>query len=291
MQEAPNLTAPTTVKEILRRRGIRPTRRWGQNFLIDANLLAKVVEAGELTPEDGVLEIGPGLGALTRALAARAGRVLAVEIDPTLYATLTEETVCDLANVEVLHADFLQVDLDQVLPEKLGPGRHPVVANIPYSITSPVVVRLLEQRHLFDRIVLMVQREVADRITAAPDSSDYGSLTLFVHLFSDARRVAVVPHRAFLPAPDVDSAIIRLDVRAEPRFLDLTADRYLQVVHSAFRQRRKSLSNALTGPPLNWSREQARAALETAGIDPVRRGETLTPEEFAALARTQIDSD
>lgn len=290
MDEAPNLTAPSAVKEILRRRGIRPTRRWGQNFLIDANLLGKVVEAGEVGPEEGVLEIGPGLGALTRELAARARKVLAVEIDPLLYATLREETLADLSNVELLHADFLEVELERVIPEALGPGRHPVVANIPYSITSPVVVRLLEHPHLFSRIVLMVQREVADRLTAAPATSDYGSLTLFVHLFSTARRVATVSHRAFLPAPDVDSAIVRLDVHTEPRYPGLPVETYLAVVHAAFRQRRKTLSNALTGPPLNWTRDQARAALETAGIDPARRGETLTPDEFAALARAPGDT-
>jgi 16S rRNA (adenine1518-N6/adenine1519-N6)-dimethyltransferase len=280
-----NLASPAFVAALLRRRGIRPRRRWGQNFLIDANLLRKVADAAELRPEDGVLEIGPGLGALTRELASRARRVLAVEIDPFLYAALTEETLADVPNARVLHADFLEVDLEALVPAELGPGRHPVAANIPYSITSPVVVRLLEHARLFDRIVLMVQREVADRLTAAPGTSDYGSLTLFVHLQADARRVAPVPRTAFLPAPDVESAIVRLDVREAPRYPDLAPERYLAVVHAAFRQRRKNLANALTGPPLEWAREQARAALEAAGIDPSRRGETLTPDEFAALAR------
>src|SRR5947207_3278330 len=192
MSEPPNLTSPAVVAEILRRRGLRPKRRWGQSFLVDANLLAKVVRAGELRPEDAVLEIGPGLGALTRALAAAARRVLAVEIDPALSAALAEETLAGLSNVEVLRADFLELDLDFLIPERLGPGRHPVVANIPYSITSPVVVRLLERRRLFDRIVLMVQREVADRLIGRPGTADYGSLTLFTHLYADARRVAPV---------------------------------------------------------------------------------------------------
>lgn len=281
----PNLTAPSVVSEILRRRGLRPNRRWGQNFLIDGNLMAKVVRGADLQPEEGVLEIGPGLGSLTRALAERVRKVLAVEVDRGLYNVLTEETLLDLRNVQVVHADFLQVDLEQLVPESLGPGRHAVVANIPYSITSPVVVRLLEHRTLFDRIVLMVQKEVADRLTASPGTSDYGSLTLFVDLFARASEVAFVSRRAFLPAPDVDSAIVRLDVRTGPRFPDLTPDEYLKVVHAAFRQRRKNLANALTGPPLSWSREQARAALEAAGIDPTLRGERLTPDEFAALAR------
>jgi len=278
-----NLASPAVVSEILRRRGLQPKRRWGQNFLLDANLLRKVVEAGDLQPEDGVLEIGPGLGALTQALAARARQVLAVEIDPGLYAALTEETLTELPNVRVLHADFLQTDLAALIPEALGSGRHPVVANIPYSITSPVVVRLLEHRHLFSRLILMVQKEVADRLVGQPNTSDYGSLTLFVHLYADARRVAHVPRSAFLPAPEVDSAIVRLDVLEAPRYPE--PERYLAVVHAAFQQRRKNLANALTGPALGWTREQARVALEAAGVDPGRRGETLSPDEFAELAR------
>jgi 16S rRNA (adenine1518-N6/adenine1519-N6)-dimethyltransferase len=284
-----NLTAPSVVADLLRRRGLSPNKRRGQNFLIDANVLARVADAAELRPEEGVLEIGPGLGALTLALAERAGKVLAVEVDSGLYRALTDETLTGVDNVRVLHADFLDLNLSEVVPSELGSGRHPVVANIPYSITSPLVVRLLEARELFDRIVLMVQKEVADRLLAAPGTSDYGSLTLFLHLFADARRVAAVPRRAFLPAPDVDSAIVRLDVLVEPRFAEIAPERYLAVVHSAFRQRRKNLANALTGPPLSWSREEARAALHAAGIDPMRRGETLSPQEFAALAGADED--
>lgn len=285
MPDLPNLASPAAVKALLRERGLRPNRRWGQNFLIDGNLLERVAAAADLTPSDRVLEIGPGLGALTRVLAAHSERVLAVEIDPGLYAALSEATLTDLENVHVLHADFLELDLAGAIPAELGPGRHPVVANIPYSITSPVVVRLLEHRQFFDRIVLMVQKEVADRLAARPGTSDYGSLTLFVHLFADARAVRFVSRRAFLPAPDVDSEIVRLDVLETPRYPDLPAQDYLAVVHAAFQQRRKSLSNSLTGPALGWSKEQARERLERAGIDPIRRGETLTPEEFAALAR------
>lgn len=280
-----NLSSPATVSEILRRRGIRPNRRWGQNFLTDANLLAKVVEAGDVRPEEGVLEIGPGLGVLTRELAARARHVLAVEIDPALAATLREETAATLPNLTILNENFLEMDLEARVREILGPGRHPVVANIPYSITSPVVVRLLEHRGLFSRISILVQKEVADRLAAAPRTSDYGSLTLFVNLYAEARRVALVPRTAFVPAPDVDSAVVRMDVREQPLFPDLQPEQYLRVVHAAFQQRRKNLANALTGPALGWTREQARATLEAAGIDAGRRGESLTPEEFAELAR------
>lgn len=285
MPNPPDLSSPAVVAAILRRRSLRPKHRWGQNFLVDEELLTKVAEGGSLSPEDGVLEIGPGLGALTQALAARVRQVLAVEIDPELYAALTQETLKGTPNVEVRNLDFLQTKLDELVPEVLGPGRHPVVANIPYSITSLVVIRLLEHRHLFDRIVLMVQKEVADRLVGQPGTKDYGSLTLFVHLYSDACRVAQVPRTAFLPVPDVDSTIVRLDVLSEPRFPDLDIEHYLAIVHSAFRQRRKNLANALTGPPLSWTREQALATLAAAGLDPIRRGETLSPDEFAHLTR------
>jgi 16S rRNA (adenine1518-N6/adenine1519-N6)-dimethyltransferase len=284
-----NLHSPPEVKELLRRRGLHPKRFWGQNFLLDRNLLGKVVDAAELLPDEGVLEIGPGLGALTRALAERVRRVLAVEIDPGLYAALVEETVADLEQVRILQADFLELDLNQVIPEELGPGRHPVVANIPYSITSPVVIRLLEHPALFNRVVVMVQQEVADRMAARPGTSEYGSLTLFVHLHAEARKVAAVPRQAFLPAPDVDSAIVRLDLLDAPRYPDLDPQRYLAVVHAAFQQRRKSLINALTGPALAWTRDQARHALHSAAIDPTRRGETLTPDEYAVLTRAWPD--
>ena len=277
-----NLTSPAEVASLLQRRGLRPKRRWGQNFLIDANLLGKVVEAGGLSPERGVLEIGPGLGALTQELAPRARRVLAVEIDAELHQVLQEETLRELGNVAVVHADFLDLELGTVIPEKLGPGRHVVVANIPYSVTSPILVRLLEHYPLFERVVLMVQKEVADRLAAKPGTPEYGSLTLFAGLYADVRKVATVSRRAFLPAPEVDSAIIRLDILEAPRFAPET---YLPVVHAAFQQRRKSLANALTGPALGWTRERAQAALSAAGIDPGRRGETLSAEEFARLAQ------
>ena len=288
MPQPPNLSSPAFVADLLKRRGLQPKHRWGQNFLIDGNLLGKVVEGGDLQPDEGVLEIGPGLGALTLALAARVRQVLAMEIDPGLYEALTRETLRGVPNVQVLLQDFLQADLERLVPEHLGPGRHPVIANIPYSITSPVVVRLLERRHLFNRIVLMVQKEVADRLAGAPGTSDYGSLTLFVHLYADARKLAKVPRTAFLPAPDVDSTIVRLDILDGPRFPDLEPERYLEVVHSAFRQRRKNLANALTGPPLSWSRDQSREVLAAANIDPMRRGETLTPDEFADLTRHAV---
>lgn len=278
------LHSPAVVAALLRRHGIRPNRRRGQNFLVDANQLARVLAAAEVGPKDAVLEIGAGLGVLTRALSARAARVLAIEVDPALHQVLLTDTASDLRNTRVLLADFLELPLPGPLPEHLGAPPWLVVANIPYSITTPLLARLLEHPELFRRAVLMVQQEVAARLTAAPGTPEYGALTLFAHLHAEVRRLAVVPRRAFLPAPEVDSAIVRLDLLREPRCGVVSPGHYLAVVHAAFGQRRKRLVNALTGPPLHASREAAAAALAAAEIAPDRRGETLTPEEFARLA-------
>ncbi|MBI3910907.1 MAG: ribosomal RNA small subunit methyltransferase A, partial [Armatimonadetes bacterium] len=229
-------------------------------------------------------EIGPGLGTLTRELAARCRTVLAVEIDARLVAVLHEETVADLPNVTVLQADALEVDLVGEARRALGPGPHRVVANIPYAITSPLVVRLLEAREAFSLIVLMVQREVADRLTAQPATEAYGALTLVAQFYAEAERTATVSRRAFWPPPEVDSAIVRLRPRGE--LPPVAPEAFFSVVRAAFQQRRKSLLNALAGAVgLRWSREQAAAVLAAAGIDPGRRGETLPLEEFVRLAR------
>ncbi len=269
---------------ILRRRDLRPHARFGQNFLVDANILRRVVEAGEIGPDDSVVEIGPGLGTLTLALAERARRVLAYEIDSGLVGVLREETLRGIPNVDLREADFMRVQLDQELPEALGPGRHLLIANMPYSITSPVIVRALEHRSLFRRIVLMMQEEVADRITADPDTRAYGSLTLFVHLYAVARKLAKVSRNVFTPVPKVDSAIVRLDIREQPAFPGVDEGRFLAVVQSCFQQRRKNLANALVSARTGWNREQALSVLEATGIDQRRRGETLTPADFARLA-------
>jgi 16S rRNA (adenine1518-N6/adenine1519-N6)-dimethyltransferase len=273
------------VRALLDRHGIRPSRRRGQNFLIDRNTLERVVAAAGLTSDDGVLEIGPGLGILTQALAAAARRVLAVEVDAGLARVLAAETLQGLDNVTLLHADFLELDLPAALRECLGEGRHKAVANIPYSITSPVLVRLLEHHELLERIVLMVQKEVALRLAARPGTGDYGSLTVFAQFHAEVDIVGTVSRNCFLPAPEVDSAIVRLRLRREPRFPGLDERRFFAVVHAAFQQRRKNLLNSLSGSgELSLEREQATAALAATGIDAGRRGETLALEEFARLA-------
>lgn len=274
-----NLTAPSEVAALLRRHGLRPRKRWGQNFLIDRNTLENVLRAAELAPEDAVLEIGPGLGTLTRELSQRCRRVVAVEIDPLLVGILKSETLADAANVALIHGDALALDLAALLDE----GRWKVVANIPYYITTPLIERLLSVKERLERIVLMVQREVAARLTAAPGSDDYSSLSVFVQYHTEPELTARVSRGAFLPPPDVDSAIVRLRIRREPPVPVQDEALLFDVVRAAFQQRRKTLLNALTTLP-NVPKEAVGAALERAGIDPTRRGETLSLPEFARLA-------
>jgi 16S rRNA (adenine1518-N6/adenine1519-N6)-dimethyltransferase len=284
-----NLCSPADVGALLRRHGLRPKKRLGQNFLVDRNTLEKIVGAAELSPEDEVLEIGPGLGALTRALAERTGRVAAVEVDAGLLPVL-QETLDGLANVEVVHADFLDLDLPAFLSERFGDRRVKVVANIPYYITSPILERLLAVASRIERILLLVQKEVAARLAARPGTPEYGSLTLFARYHAEVEIVGRVSRHVFLPPPGVDSAILRLRVRDSPAVRVSHPGLLFEIIHAAFQQRRKTLLNALTGSPtLHLAKEDAEAALNAAGIDPRRRGETLSLEEFAALAQETVD--
>jgi 16S rRNA (adenine1518-N6/adenine1519-N6)-dimethyltransferase len=279
-----NLASPADVSALLRRHGLRPKKRLGQNFLVDRNTLAKIAAAGDLGPEDRVLEIGPGLGALTCALAERAGRVAAVEIDADLLPIL-HETLDDRDNVAIVHADFLQLPLPAFLTQHLGDAGIKVVANIPYYITSPIVERLLAVAERLERVILLVQREVADRLTARPGTPEYGSFTLFVRYHADVEVLGRVSRHVFLPPPTVDSAIVRLRLLPEPAVRVARPARLFDVIHAGFQQRRKTLLNALTGfADLHLTRQAAEQALAAAGINAQRRGETLSLEEFARLA-------
>lgn len=282
-----NLSSPAAVAALLKRHQLRPRRRFGQNFLVDANTLGKIVGAGEVGSGDAVLEVGAGLGVLTRALAEAvggAGKVVALEIDRDLLPALAE-TVGALPQVTVVPGDAMTLDWPAFLAEQFGDVPVKVVANIPYNITSPLLTTLLAQRGRLSRLVLLVQKEVAQRLSAAPGTPDYGSLSVFAQFHAAVETVGIVPRRVFLPAPDVDSAIVRLLPYSTPPVPVADETQFFAVVRAAFGQRRKSLLNALSGDPaLGWSREQAAAALEKAQIDPQRRGESLGLEEFARLA-------
>jgi 16S rRNA (adenine1518-N6/adenine1519-N6)-dimethyltransferase len=284
-----NLSSPADVSALLRRYGLRPKKRLGQNFLVDHNTLEKIAAAAELAPGDRVLEIGPGLGALTRALAERAGRVAAVEVDADLLPIL-RETLADRDNVAVVHADFLQLPLPAFLTQHLGDAGIKVVANIPYYITSPIVEQLLAVAERLERVILLVQREVAERLTAQPGTPEYGSFTLFVRYHAEVEALGRVSRNVFLPPPGVDSAIVRLRLRREPAVRVTQPARLFDVIHAGFQQRRKTLLNALLGfADLHLTRPTAEAALQAAGIDPQRRGETLSLEEFARLANAVVE--
>lgn len=280
-----NLFSPVEVRELLARHGLRPKKRLGQNFLIDRNVLRKIIEAAELDAGSHVIEVGPGLGTVTREAAGVAARVVAVEADRGLIPVL-EETVGGLPNVEIVAGDFLKLDLPEFISSGFGGNRATVVANLPYYITSPLIIKLIEAKPYINRMVVMVQDEVADRMTAAPGSGEYGSLSVFVQYHCDVKVAAHVKRTVFYPAPEVDSAVVRLDIREKPAVDVPDEELFFRIVRASFGQRRKTLLRSLSGSPdLGWSRETAGAALEKAGIDPIRRGETLSLEEFASLAR------
>jgi 16S rRNA (adenine1518-N6/adenine1519-N6)-dimethyltransferase len=269
---------PLDVRNVLRRHNIYPKKRLGQNFLVDEAALAKVAAAAELGPGDTVLEIGAGLGSLTRHLAESAGRVVAIEVDRDLFPVL-QDTLRGYDQVELIQGDILQLDLGARLDL---PDGYKVAANIPYYITSAVIRHLLEATVRPRRIVLTVQREVAERIVAQPD--DMSLLAVSVQFYSRPSLVARVPAGAFFPRPDVDSEIVRLDVYDRPAVTVPEVEGFFRVVKAGFSQKRKQLRNALSGG-LRLEPAQVDALLAGTGVEPQRRAETLTLDEWAAVAR------
>jgi len=279
-----SLLSPSQVSSLLARYAIRPKRRLGQNFLIDRNILNKIVDAAQPAESRYVLEIGPGLGTATIALAEAAEKVVAVEADPRLIPVL-QETLRDRNNVEIVQADFLKLDLGRFLDEWFDGNRCVAVSNLPYYITSPIITRLIEHKDRFLRIVLMVQKEVAARLAAKPGLEDYGALTVLVQYHCRLEIIAQVSRNVFYPPPDVDSALILLEPLPEPSVKTVDEALFFRVVRAAFGKRRKTIWNALTAfRGEAWSRETVRSVLRAAGIDPRRRGETLSLEEFARVA-------
>lgn len=280
------LATPAGTARVLRAYGLRPRKRWGQHFLVSRRALDRILEAAGLTSADAVLEVGAGLGTLTVALAQRAGRVIAVEIDPALLPPLSA-AVGVFPNVAVVHADILHVDPEALLSGATGPRK--IVANLPYNVASPLIVSLLERPLGLERMVMTVQREVAQRLAAGPGTKDYGALSVAVQFRAQAEIVGRIPPSGFFPSPDVESAIVRLVVRPAPPVQVTDEAAFFRVVRAAFAQRRKTLRNTVAAvlalPPA-----QVEAACREAGIDPRRRGETLTLAEFAALTEALAGS-
>lgn len=277
--EKSDLSDPRALRAVLDRHDVRAAKGIGQHFLVDRSALAAIVEAAELSGDDDVLEIGPGPGVLTAALADRARSVTAVEIDERMVAVL-RDTVGDRDNVSIVRADALEIDLYSAgarLPTR-------IVANLPYQITSPLLIRFLEDPRRAPLIVVLVQEEVARRIVAQPtDAKERGFLSVFVQCFADPTIVRRVPARSFRPPPKVDSAIVALRVRAVPAFDPLDRSAFLALVSDAFRHRRKQLRSAL-GFEAGVGKDRADAALAAAGIEASRRPEELSVAEWVALA-------
>lgn len=285
-----DIATPIRTKEILNKYGLSAKKSLGQNFIIDTNILEKIVSAGQVGAHTTVIEVGPGIGALTEQLAKKAGKVLAFEIDDRLLPVL-EDTLSPYDNIEIIHSDVLKVDLKAFAETCLAEAEEVVlVANLPYYITTPIIMNFLEAGLAIDRMVLMMQKEVASRISAQPSTKAYGSLSVAVQYYMDAEVAFTVPKTVFMPQPNVESAIIRLSEKRR-KTVDLADETFFfRLVRSAFVQRRKTLWNNLL---VAFGKEEQtkvllEQALDQAAIDPKRRGETLAIEEFAALANALV---
>lgn len=279
------IATPSMTRNIINQYELRVHKSLGQNFLIEPKFIQKIVDAAEVDQNQTVLEIGPGIGGLTQMLAEKAGQVIAVEIDRHLIRVL-ESIFALQENVHVVYGDAVKVDFDQLVREKAGEQALPykVVANLPYYITTPIIMRLLEEGFHFSSLVLMVQKEVALRMLAAPGTKDYGALSIGVQYHCQPGMVTVVPPTVFYPRPEVESAIIRLKKRDRPAVKVANEKMYFSLVKAAFGQRRKTLLNALANAGFPLKKEQWHQVLTDSHIEPQRRGETLSLEEFALLA-------
>ena len=273
----PRIADRGVTNHILKAFNLHASKRLGQNFLIDAGVVNGIVATAEIEPGDRVLEIGPGIGTLTQALAEAGADVTAVELDKKLPAVLAE-TLKEYDNVRIVPGDILKTDISALMGEE--PFK--VVANLPYYITTPIIMALLEQKLPITRIVTMVQKEVAERMIAEPGGKDYGALSVAVQYYTQPEFALNVPPRCFMPAPAVESAVMDCVVRKEAPVDVKDEKTFFRVVKASFGQRRKTLSNALTG--VGISKDDVKNVLNTAGVDGTRRGETLTLREFAALA-------
>lgn len=281
-----DIATPKRTQEILKKYGFSIKKSLGQNFLIDPNILQNIVSHANLTKESAVIEIGPGIGALTEHLARKAGQVVAVEIDQRLLPVL-EDTLSPYDNIEIIHSDILKTNVEEVIEEKLAGYKDiMVVANLPYYVTTPILIKLLMEKLPIRGMVVMMQKEVADRITASPSTKAYGSLSIAIQYYMNAEIAMTVPRTVFIPQPNVDSAVIKL-TRHETSPVDVLDEDFLfKVSRSSFAQRRKTILNNLQSqlPLGKEKKELILAALAEANVDPTRRGETLSIQEFGNLA-------
>lgn len=279
-----SLTSPKYLQELLNRHGFHFSKSLGQNFLIDENVLQKIVRGAEISSHDKVLEIGPGVGTLTGAIAKQGAEVVAVEVDSALLPIL-EETLGEFTNVKIIHGDILKLDLNKFLQDNFHGAPFKVAANLPYYITTPIIMRFLEEELPYISITVMIQKEVAQRMAALPGSKEYGALSVAVQFYTLPRIIGKVSAKVFMPSPKVDSIIITLEKRRKPAVDVNNRSCFFQVVKAVFAQRRKTLLNTLFAAKLtDLSKADLRSMLIELNIDPQRRGETLSLEELAEIS-------
>lgn len=284
-----SLTSPKALKDLLSRHGFQFSKSLGQNFLIDGNVLNKIVDGAMIDKKDTVLEIGPGVGTLTQGLARKAGKVIAIEIDSSLLPVL-HETLDVFDNVQIIHGDILKLDINSIVDKTSNRQTFKVVANLPYYITTPIIMRFLEEDLSYESITVMVQKEVAQRMVASPSTKSYGSLSVAVQFYTQPRLICKVPPTVFMPPPKVESMVISLDKRVAPTVNIVSKKLFFEIVRASFAQRRKTLLNNLYNSELfDLSKDALSEKLLTMSIDPQRRGETLTLDEFAAICNNFYD--
>ncbi|MBD5088813.1 MAG: 16S rRNA (adenine(1518)-N(6)/adenine(1519)-N(6))-dimethyltransferase RsmA [Clostridiales bacterium] len=279
-----SLGNPQNTIAVLQKYQFNFQKKFGQNFLIDTHVLDKIISAAKITKDDMVLEVGPGIGTMTQYLCEHAREVVAVEIDKNLIPILGD-TLSEYDNVTILHDDILKVDIEKIVQERNAGKPIKVVANLPYYITTPIIMGLFESHVPIENITVMVQKEVADRMQVGPGTKDYGALSLAVQYYAEPYIVANVPPNCFMPRPKVGSAVIRLTKHREPPVTVTDEKLMFQLIRASFNQRRKTLVNGLNNSPeLDFSKEVITKALETMGLPFTVRGETLTLEQFAKLS-------
>ncbi|SET74123.1 dimethyladenosine transferase [Oceanobacillus limi] len=279
------IATPFRTKEILNKYSFTFKKSLGQNFLIDSNILRNIIRRAGINDSSGAIEIGPGIGALTEQLAIHANKVVAYEIDQRLLPIL-KDTLKTYDNIEIIHEDILQADVKKMIQEQFQREQEVnIVANLPYYITTPILMKLLREDLPVSSITVMIQKEVADRMAAKPNSKSYGSLTIAIQYYTFAEVVMNVPKSVFMPQPNVDSSILKLTKRDEPPVQVEDEDYFFQIVQACFAQRRKTLRNNLSSHfKEQYTKEEISELLESIGIDGIRRGESLSMEEFATLA-------
>ena len=277
------LTSPRTIKYIMEKYGFRFSKSLGQNFIIDSNVLDRILEGSELSEEDYILEIGPGIGVMTQVLCESCAKVVSIEIDSALIPVL-EETVGEFDNLKVIHNDVLKVDLKALFEAEFKERRPKLIANLPYYVTTPIIMKFLEERIPVTDLIVMIQKEVADRMMARPSTKQYGALSVAVQYFTEPSIVTKVSKGSFMPMPNVDSSVIRLKVRENPPVVLSDEEIFFKTIKDAFGKRRKTLLNALSSGVLGLNKDQVRIVLAASGLEENLRGEALDINQFARLA-------